>query len=205
MIWKKLEICPNQGVGEKIRPVETKSQLFLKHFGGGLPLVRCPTIIDIISIQIRDEYIIARCYIVLFWIWCAHLTSRLTDGKSGALQVLMRWREKKPVLTGRARGRLAHLAAYSPRRVKTINCAGKTSGMHWAELDVNCNYGKSTAFRMFLCEFVCHTAFNSIFFSNYVWPAASTWSLTTWPRTWPSASISLRPERLRLRNAAPAP
>ena len=49
-------MCPNQGVGEKIRPVETKSQLFLKHFGGGLPLVRCPTIIDIISIQIRDEY-----------------------------------------------------------------------------------------------------------------------------------------------------
>ena len=66
MIWKKLEICPNQGVGEKIRPVETKSQLFLKHFGGGLPLVRCATIIDIISVQIRDEYIVARCYIVLF-------------------------------------------------------------------------------------------------------------------------------------------
>ena len=41
-----------------------------------------------------------------------------------------------------------------------------------------------------------------LFFSNYV---LSTWSLTTWPRTWPSASISLRPERLRLRNAAPAP
>ena len=115
-------------------------------------------IIDIISIQIREiEYVIARCYIVLFWIWCAHLTSRLTDGKSGALQVLMRWREKKPVLTGRARGRLAHLAAYSPRRVKTINY--NTSGMHRAELDVNCNYCKSNTFRMFPCEFVILLSF----------------------------------------------
>ena len=118
------------------------------------PLVSCATFIHIISIQIRDEFIIARCYIILFWIWCAHLTSRLTDGKSGALQVLMRWREKKPVLTGRARGRLAHLAAYSPRRVKTINCAGNTSGKYWAKLDVNCSYGKSNTFRMFPCEFV---------------------------------------------------
>ena len=66
MIWKKLEICPNQGVGEEIRPFGTKSQLFLEQFGGGLPLVRCPTIIDIISIHIEDEYIKTRCYIVLF-------------------------------------------------------------------------------------------------------------------------------------------
>ena len=123
------------------------------------PLVSCATFIHIISIQIRDEFIIARCYIILFWIWCAHLTSRLTDGKSGALQVLMRWREKKPVLTGRTRGRLAHLAAYSPRRVKTINCAGNTSGMHGAELDVNCNYCKSNTFRMFPCEFVILLSF----------------------------------------------
>ena len=66
---------------------------------------------------------------------------------------------EKPVLTGRTRGRLAHLAAYSPRRVKTIYCAGNTSGMHGAELDVNCNYCKSNTFRMFPCEFVILLSF----------------------------------------------
>ena len=154
--FEKMGIC--QGVGEEIRPFGTKSQLFLKHFGGG----SFSTLhYDYPYQQQSDKRWIYNSKVlhnsILNMMRASDISvDRWEVWRVASIDALTR---EKPVLTGRTRGRLAHLAAYSPRRVKTIYCAGNTSGMHGAELDVNCNYGKSNTFRMFPCEFVILLSF----------------------------------------------